>query len=50
MTILRDSRTGRVRGILRDRSPEEVGRISATLGRGLEVLFSRGVPDAVAWH
>ena len=50
MTILRNSRTGRVRGILRDRSPEEVGRISATLGRGLEVLFSRGVPDAVAWH
>ena len=50
MTILRDSRTGRVRGILRDRSPEEVARISATLGRGLEVLFSRGVPDAVAWH
>lgn len=50
MTILRDSRTGRVRGILRDRSPKEVARISATLGRGLEVLFSRGVPDAVAWN
>ena len=48
-TILRDSRTGLVRGILRGRSPEQVARISATLGRGLEVLFSRGVPDAVAW-
>ena len=50
MTILRDSRTGRVRGILRDRSPEEVGRISATLGRGLEVLFSRGIPESSAWR
>ena len=49
-TILRDSRTGRVRGILRDRSPGDVARISATLGRGLEVLFSRGVPDAAAWN
>ena len=45
MTILRDPRTGEVRGILRDLSPEGVAPISRALGRGLEVLFSRGVPD-----
>ena len=50
MTILRDPRTGQVRGILRDLSPEGVARISRTLGRGLEVLFSRGVPDGAAWN
>ena len=49
-TILRDPRTGQVRGILRDLSPEGVARISRTLGRGLEVLFSRGVPDGAAWN
>ena len=50
MTILRDPRTGQVRGILRETSPEGVARIARTLGRGLEVLFSRGMPDGAAWR
>ena len=53
MAILRDSRTGRVRGILRG-LPEpartaadaEAGRITAP---ALETLFSRGIPDPSAW-
>ena len=41
MTILRNPSTGQVRGILRDLS--QAGPDSP------DVLFSRGIPDAVAW-
>ena len=56
--ILRDPRTGRVRGILREASlparaamdavPRSAGTQSAA-GPEFEVLFSRGMPDAAAW-
>ena len=51
--ILRDPRTGRVRGILRDvplpaRAAMDAAERS-TAGPELEMLFSRGMPDAVAW-
>ena len=53
MTILRDPRTGQVRGILRDTgAPDEAAAAAdaaSVVGQGLEVLFSRGVPDAAAW-
>ena len=55
MTILRDPRTGQVRGILRDPPPairaaaDAIGT-SAPGAPGLEVLFSRGIPGAVAWR
>ena len=54
MAILRDPRTGRVRGILREVPPparaamDEAER-SAT-GPELQMLFSRGMPDAAAWR
>ena len=53
MAILRNPRNGQVRGILRDLPPatqaarEAVGRAA---GPGLEVLFSRGIPDVAAWR
>jgi len=53
MVILRDPRTGQVRGFLRDpASPvqaamDAAGQASAP---GLEILFSRGIPDASAWR
>ena len=52
MAILRDPRTGQVRGFLRDLpaaaqvAADLVGR---TVGPGLDMLFSRGIPDAAAW-
>lgn len=55
MTILRDSESGQVRAFLR-RSPPAALQGSAAdvralgLGRGLEVLFSRGIPDAREWR
>ena len=53
MAILRDPRSGQVRGILRD-LPGGAGLPVAAMaapgpGATLEILFSRGVPDAVAW-
>ena len=53
MAILRNPRTGQVRGILRDLPPAtQAARAAAgrTAGPGLEVLFSRGIPDAAAWR
>ena len=52
--ILRDPRTGRVRGILREvplpaRAAMDAAERSAA-GPGFEVLFSRGMPDAAAWR
>ncbi|MYH52731.1 MAG: hypothetical protein F4139_07235 [Gemmatimonadetes bacterium] len=54
MVILRNPRTGRVRGILRG-SPVETPGDAGGRGlrfplRGLEVLTSRGIPDAAAWR
>jgi len=51
--ILRDPRTGQVRAILNNLPPEI--RTAADAARlapepGLEVLFSRGLPDAAAWR
>ena len=53
VVIWRDSRTGQVRGILRDLLPEAVVRTRAALlarDPGLEVFVSRGIPDAAAWR
>ena len=54
MAILRDPRTGQVRGILRD-GPSAVRAASdraapGSLGAGLDVSFSRGIPEAAAWR
>ena len=53
MAILRNPRTGQVRGILRDLPPPTQTSMDAAehaAGTGLEVLFSRGIPDASAWR
>ena len=54
MVILRNPRTGRVRGILRgspvDTLGDAGGRGAHFPLRGLEVLTSRGIPDAAAWR
>ena len=52
MAILRDPRTGQVRGFLRD-APSAAGVAADAAGApppGLEVLFSRGIPDSAAWR
>ena len=52
--ILRDPRTGRVRGILRELPPPAQAAVNATTRSAaepaLEMLFSRGMPDATAWR
>ena len=52
MAILRNPRNGQVRGILRDLPPvTQAARDAASAaGPGMEVLFSRGIPDASAWR
>jgi len=53
MAILRDPRTGQVRAILRDLPPQYRLAADATAGvaePGLDMLFSRGIPDAAAWR
>ena len=53
MAILRDPRSGQVRGFLRDPPrATQAARDTAgqAVGPGLEVLFSRGIPDASAWR
>ena len=55
MTILRDPRSGHVRGILRDLPPAAVasyeGAADAIAGEpGFEALFSRGIPGPEAWR
>ena len=53
MAILRNPRTGQVRGILRDLRPPTQTAMDAAAhiaGAGLEVLFSRGIPGAEAWR
>ena len=54
MAILRNPRTGQVRGILRDLPVADGVQVDAMAvpgaGEGLEVLFSRGIQDAAAWR
>ncbi len=54
MAVLRDLRSGRVRGILRDLQPSVATRAAAEAGlpgaQGLEVLFSRGIPGEETWR
>ena len=53
MAILRDPRTGQVRAFLRDlpvATQAAMGAAGRSAGRGMEVLFSRGIPDPSAWR
>ena len=54
VVILRDPRSGQVRAILNDIPELDMGQgdVGAALGAGpgLEVLFSRGIPDSAAWR
>ena len=52
MAILRDPRTGQVRGFLRDPPPATRAAADGVgVGApGLDVLFSRGIPGAAAWR
>ena len=54
MAILRDPRTGRVRGILREVPPSGRAAMDAVERSAaepeFEVLFSRGLPDGAAWR
>ena len=51
MKILRNPRTGQVRGILRDSPLEAAVPVDGAeqQTRGFEALFSRGIPDAEDW-
>lgn len=53
MAILRSPRTGQIQGILRDLPPtivtQAIADTAVARAPGLEVLFSRGIPDAAAW-
>ena len=53
MKILRNPRTGEVRGILRGlpeaASPQDDATAAVQTAPDLEELFSRGIPDAEAW-
>lgn len=52
--IVRDPRTGHVRGFFTDLPPgataAEVRGGLVPVGPGLEILFTRGIPDAAAWR
>ena len=54
VAILRDPRTGQIRGVLRDLPDAVLTRDDAiaavSAGRGLEVLFSRGLPGPEVWR
>ena len=54
VTILLDPAASRVRAILRDSGanamPDAAAARSAWAAEGLEVLYSRGIPDATAWR
>ena len=53
MAILRNPRTGQVRGFLRDlptRIEAAMDLAGQVAGPGLEVFFSRGIPGAEAWR
>lgn len=54
MAIVRDPGTGRIQSILRNLpstiATQAVADTAVARGPGLEVLFSRGIPDADAWR
>ena len=53
MAILRNPRTGQVRGILRNpppTTPAAADAVGESVVTGLKVLFSRGIPGAEAWR
>ena len=51
MSILVDPSTGQVRGILRDMPQADAAALAPQAGPdSLDVLFSRGIPDAAAWN
>lgn len=52
MAILRNPQTGRIRGILRDGDATRAMQAdtAGNVPPGLEVLFSRGIPDEGAWR
>ena len=53
MAILRNPRTGQVRGFLRDASPATqtaADMVGDAVGQDIEVLFSQGIPSANAWR
>ena len=54
MAIVRDPASGRIRAILRDLPPAmasaETAAAAMPAGPGLEVLFSRGIPEPDAWR
>ncbi len=54
MAILRDPGTRRIRAILRDLPPtvttQAIADTAVTRDRGVEVLFSRGIPGPGAWR
>ena len=55
MAIVRNPTTGRVRGVLRElprsaEHPAGASAAAATAGPGLQILYSRGIPDADAWR
>ena len=56
MAILRDPRTGQVRGFLADYPDGNMAQAAVEVAGagvatpGLEVLYSRGIPDVPAWN
>ena len=51
MVILRDPRSGQVRGIVRDLPEADAAALAPQAGSdSLDVLFSRGIPDVAAWR
>ncbi len=54
VAIMRDPRSGQVRGFLRDARAEDAMQVAAMAAPGAgaapEVLFSRGIPDAEGWR
>ena len=53
MAILSNPRTGQVRGFLWDPAPPTqaaADAVGGAAGQGTEVLFSRGIPGAIAWR
>ena len=53
MAILRNPRTGQVRGILRRTAPvaqAAMDGVASVAGPGLEVLLSPGLPGAAGWR
>ncbi|MXW66171.1 MAG: hypothetical protein F4Z72_04015, partial [Gemmatimonadales bacterium] len=53
MVILRSPRTGQIRGFLRDPPPAAQAAADAVgqgAGTRIEMLFSRGIPDAESWR